>query len=105
MPPLTVQPIVENAIKHGALTRSDGTGRVTIKTEDTGDTIVITITDNGTGADLTDKQKEHYSIGIENAKKRLALQCGGTLKVELTSDGSTAMITIPTASKKAEVSV
>ena len=105
VPPLTVQPIVENAIKHGALTRSDGTGRVTVKTEDTGDTITITITDNGTGADLTDKQKEHYSIGIENAKKRLALQCGGTLKVELTSDGSTAMITIPTASKKAEVSV
>lgn len=105
VPPLTVQPIVENAIKHGALTRSDGTGRVTVKTEDTGDTIVITITDNGTGADLTDKQKEHYSVGIENTKKRLALQCGGTLNVDLTQEGSTAVITIPTVQKKAEVSV
>lgn len=105
VPPLTVQPIVENAIKHGALTRSDGTGRVTVKTEDTGDTITITITDNGTGADLTDKQKEHYSVGIKNTKKRLALQCGGTLKVDLTPEGSMAVITIPTVPKKAEVSV
>ena len=97
IPPLTVQPIAENAIKHGALTRRDGTGKVTIKTEDKGESIVITISDNGTGANLTDKQKEHRSVGIENAKKRLAVQCGGTLGVSIGENGCTAVITLPKA--------
>lgn len=105
VPPLTVQPIVENAIKYGALTRNDGTGMVTVKTEDADDKIIITITDNGTGADLTDKQKEHNSIGIENAKKRLSVQCGGTLDVSFTESGSKSVITLPKASKKTEAAV
>ena len=95
IPPLTVQPIAENAIKHGALTRRDGTGKVVIKTEDHGENIVITVSDNGTGAKLTDKQKEHRSVGIENAKKRLAVQCGGTLDVNIGENGCTAVITLP----------
>lgn len=95
IPPLTVQPIAENAIKHGALTRRDGTGKVTIKTEDNGESIVITVSDNGTGAKLTDKQKEHRSVGIGNAKKRLAVQCGGTLDVNIGDNGCTAVITLP----------
>lgn len=105
VPPLTVQTIVENAIKYGALTRNDGTGMVTVKTEDADDKIIITITDNGTGADLTDKQKEHNSIGIENAKKRLSVQCGGTLDVSFTESGSKSVITLPKASKKTEAAV
>ena len=105
VPPLTVQPIVENAIKYGALTRSDGTGRVTVKTEDAEDKIMITITDNGTGADLTDKQKEHNSIGIKNAKKRLSVQCGGLLEVSYTENGSRSVITLPKSSKETEAVV
>ncbi len=95
IPPLTVQPIAENAIKHGALTRRDGSGKVTIKTEDNGGNIVITVSDNGTGAKLTDKQKEHRSVGIGNARKRLAVQCGGTLDVNMGENGCTAVITLP----------
>ena len=105
VPPLTVQPIVENAIKYGALTRSDGTGRVTVKTEDADNEIIITITDNGTGADLTDKQKEHNSIGIKNAKKRLSVQCGGLLEVSYTENGSRSVITLPKSSKETEAVV
>ena len=99
IPPLTVQPIVENAIKHGALTRRDGSGVVKIKTEEKDGSIVITVTDNGTGTNavLTSKQKEHRSVGIENARKRLELQCRGTLDVEITDSGASAVITIPEA--------
>ncbi|MBR1383617.1 MAG: histidine kinase [Ruminococcus sp.] len=99
IPPLTVQPIVENAIKHGALTRRDGSGVVKIKTEEIDGNIVITVTDNGTGTNvaLTSKQKEHRSVGIENARKRLELQCGGTLEVNITGSGASAVITIPEA--------
>ncbi|MBR1384045.1 MAG: sensor histidine kinase, partial [Ruminococcus sp.] len=49
IPPLTIQPIVENAIKHGALTRRDGSGVVKIRTEEKDGNIIITVTDNGAG--------------------------------------------------------
>ena len=105
IPPLTVQPIVENAIKHGALTRHDGTGKVIVKTEESDDDVTITITDNGIGADLTDIQKEHYNVGIENARKRLEILCKGTLEISLSEDGCIAVIKLPKASKKAEASI
>ena len=95
IPPLTVQPLVENAIKHGALSRRDGKGYVKIRTERAGTNIVITVTDNGVGASLTDKQKEHQSVGIENVRKRLGLQFGGTLEVNLSDTGATSVITLP----------
>ena len=66
---------------------------------------MITITDNGTGADLTDKQKEHNSIGIKNAKKRLSVQCGGLLEVSYTENGSRSVITLPKSSKETEAVV
>ena len=97
IPPLTVQPLVENAIKHGALTRRDGSGVVKIKTEEHDGNIIITVTDNGAGtrAALTDKQKQHRSVGIENARQRLKLQCKGTLDVNISENGSKAVIIIP----------
>ena len=97
IPPLTIQPIVENAIKHGALTRRDGSGVVKIRTEEQDANIIITVTDNGAGknAALTEKQKEHRSVGIENARQRLAMQCGGTLEVEISDSGARAVIVIP----------
>ena len=95
LPPLTVQPVVENAIKHGALTRRDGTGFVKIKTEETETEIRITVSDNGIGAALTEKQKEHKSIGTENVRQRLALQCGGSLDINISENGAVSVIIIP----------
>ena len=95
IPPLTVQPIVENAIKHGALSRRDGTGFVKIKTEVADGNVTITVTDNGIGAALTSNQKEHHSVGLENVRKRLKIQCGGTLDVRLTENGATSVIQLP----------
>lgn len=97
IPPLTIQPIVENAIKHGALTKRDGSGIVKLKTEEQDGNIIITVTDNGAGknAALTEKQKQHRSVGIENARQRLELQCGGTLEVEISDSGARSVIIIP----------
>ncbi len=100
VPPLTVQPIVENAIKHGALTRKDGTGVVKIMTAEQDGEIVITVTDNGKGAALTTKQKEHQSVGLENTRQRLEIQCGGSLGVELSDSGSRAVIRLPRSAAK-----
>lgn len=95
VPPLTVQPIVENAIKHGALTRRDGTGKVVVRTEEKDGSVIITVTDNGIGAKLTEKQSRHRSVGIENVRRRLEVQCGGTFEMNFTGDGGTAVITLP----------
>ena len=95
VPPLTVQPIVENAIKYGALSRRDGSGMVKIVTEECGGMIVISVADNGTGASMTTAQKEHHSVGLENTRRRLEIQCGGTLELEITENGSAATIKLP----------
>ena len=101
IPPLTIQPIVENAIKYGALTRRDGTGYVRIRTEEIGEKIRITVTDNGIGASLTKKQKEHHSVGIQNVRQRLTLKCGGTLEQNITHhNGAVSVIEIPKITEK-----
>ena len=101
LPPLTVQPIVENAVKHGALTCPNGTGRVLLTTETLGDYVRITVLDNGTGTgDLTELQKKSRGIGIENTRKRLEVLCGGSLQITEGKDGTKAVILIP--AKEAE---
>lgn len=96
IPALTVQPIVENAIKHGALSRRDGAGKALLKTERIGQCIKITVSDNGNvSGNLTAQQKTHQSIGLKNVENRLAVQCGGTLNISLNPDGAKVTILIP----------
>ena len=102
LPALTVQPIVENAVKHGALTRRDGKGRVLLSTEALGDYIRITVSDNGLdNSGLTDAQRESRGgsapggIGIESTRKRLEAMCGGDLQISSDATGTRAVILIP----------
>lgn len=95
IPALTVQPMVENAVKHGALSRRDGTGRVRVTTRRIGRFISVTVTDNGVEVSMTDKQRDHQSIGIENARARLESQCGGSLTVKRTDSGTESVIILP----------
>ena len=96
LPALTVQPIVENAVKHGALTHRDGTGRVTLATEEAGEYIRIRVEDNGLIPDgLTDEQRERRGIGIESTRRRLAELCGGSLEYAVAENGTKVTILIP----------
>ena len=96
LPALTVQPIVENAVKHGALTHQDGKGRVLLSTEVLGDYIRITVSDNGlNNSGLTDSQKESRGIGIEATRKRLEAICSGSLQISSDATGTRAVILIP----------
>lgn len=95
IPSLSVQPIVENAIQHGALSRRDGTGTVTLSTEAVGEFIRIKVLDNGLGrTTLTEKQKDHMSVGLKNAESRIRAR-GGTLNFTLTEEGGRAVFVIP----------
>ena len=51
IPPLTIQPLVENAVTHGALARDDGLGWVRLSTEDRGRFVRVVVEDSGAGAD------------------------------------------------------
>jgi Putative regulator of cell autolysis len=96
IPPLCVQPIAENAVRHGTMKREEG-GTVTIRSEETKTAYVITITDDGIGFDenapRVDDGETH--VGIANVKSRLQMMTNGTLSIKSVRDkGTTVTITI-----------
>lgn len=96
IPTLTIQPIVENAIKYGIGKKENG-GTVWICTEKTKDGYQITVKDNGVGFDVNavlDDKRSH--IGIHNVKSRLKSMCGGVLQIEsVLGEGTEAIVRIP----------
>jgi two-component system sensor histidine kinase LytS len=92
LPPLTLQPLVENAIKHGILPQKEG-GYVRISASMDGDLVNITIFDNGVGIPhetiekLNDKNVKHIdSIGLNNVNQRLIGKFGPGFALEIKSE-------------------
>ena len=95
VPPLTVEPLVENAVKHG-VTKKRGGGIVTISTCKTDEGIQITIADTGVGFDpetYMEDGKQH--VGIRNVRDRLWNMVGGSLSITSSENGTVAVVTIP----------
>lgn len=101
LPPCTVQPLVENAVTHGAGMLPSG-GRILLRTREAADGYEITVTDNGKG--LSDPGQAdtaaHKSVGIQNTRDRLRLMVGGELDVSFSESGTTARIFVPKKSRK-----
>ena len=98
LPNLTLQPIVENAVRHGVRGNADGRGEVVIATRETPDRYEITVKDNGPGFDPEMQQKDQGSshVGIQNVRQRLAQMCGGELKIEsIPGAGTCVTIALP----------
>ena len=96
LPSLSLQPLVENAVRHGVSKKAGG-GKVTIRTTETGDAFMVTVCDDGVGFD-PDRipQSRHMPVGIENVRNRLWNMCGGTLAVRgIPGAGVSAVITLP----------
>ena len=99
LPALTLQPLVENAVKHGILAKEDG-GTVTIRTEEKDNEYIISVIDDGAGfsndsGELEENIIRRSHVGIENVKKRLFTMCKGKLQIINTSDfGTTVIISI-----------
>lgn len=101
LPPLSVQPYVENAIKHGVCKKVGG-GTVTIKSFDTDEFYVVQISDDGIGFDVG-AVKGKRGIGIKNAGYRLESLTGA--KIEINSvpmAGTDVNILIPKKRRSAE---
>ena len=96
LPVLTVQPIVENAVKHGT-SKKRGGGKVTISTHENEDSFVIEVSDTGCGFDPTKPKTDNKRhIGILNVRQRLSNMCGGILSIEsVVGKGTLATIKIP----------
>ena len=96
LPVLTVQPIVENAVKHGT-SKKRGGGKVMIATEDDGQNYVIKVSDTGCGFDPAEPKNDgKRHVGIENVRQRLANMCAGSLTIESkVGEGTLATIRIP----------
>ena len=94
---LSIQPLVENAVKHGVGMKDDG-GTMKISTRETDDAFEVIIEDDGVGfdttAERTDDGRSH--IGMENTKKRLKDMCGADVVITSTvGEGTTARVIIP----------
>ncbi len=96
IPSLCLQPVVENAVKHGVGKKLDG-GTVTIRTKEMSDSYEIIVADDGVGFDLSEKKDDGRShVGIENVNNRLREMVGGSLRVKSTpGQGTIALIHIP----------
>lgn len=96
LPPLTLQPIVENAVRYGVTQREEG-GTIKISSEETEEAFIICVEDDGVGFDThVYKRDERMHTGIENVKQRIEVQCRGTMIIKSTIDvGTRVVIEIP----------
>ena len=95
LPALTVQPLVENAVKHG-IDRYSADSLVQLITYEDEQSIYIGVTDNATAEQGDDTLfAESRGIGLNNARERLQMLCGGDISVTHSENGTSVLVTIP----------
>ena len=100
IPALTIQPIVENAIKHGLMKLEKG-GTIQVVSYETDTHYCVTVTDDGVGFNTSELLDERKHVGIRNIRGRLEAMVGGTLEIESTVGiGTKVSITIPKEERK-----
>jgi two-component system, LytTR family, sensor kinase len=115
LPPLLLQPIVENAVKHGIAPLRHG-GDVTVTARIHGSaprTLILTVNDTGAGATPRELERgREDGVGLSNIERRLARQygtaatlaitteagSGTTVEIRMPADLTFAAVTIPTRS-------
>ena len=105
IPAMTLQPLVENSIRHGLRKVRDREGVITIATEENDENWIVSVKDNGAGftpEDISKDEKEH--IGIANIRTRLGILCEGSLEIESSpGEGTSCRIIIPKKQKMQDV--
>ncbi|MEO7109344.1 MAG: histidine kinase [Polyangiaceae bacterium] len=95
LPRMLLQPLVENAVKHGALRRNDGAGQVTVRAtrEDDG-TLVCVVEDNGPG--IGEEEVRQGAFGLQSVRRRLELgDDNASLKLDSSAAGTKSIVRIP----------
>lgn len=102
IPTLTVEPLVENAVKHGiAPSAAGGTVRVEARCE--GGTLRIRVSDSGVGFQA--ESNGGAGVGLENVRRRLKLSYGADteLRIETGANGTSVEFDVPTHQLEAAV--
>ncbi len=101
IPPLTIQPIAENAIKHGINQRVNG-GTLKISTYEKENEIYILVEDDGVGFDINEQKNDGRShVGMDNIKTRLKETLNARVDFSSTIGvGTKVTIVIPKEDKK-----
>ena len=100
IPALTVQPIVENAIKHGLMKLQNG-GTIYVVSYETETDYCVSVVDDGVGFDTSLLLDEREHVGLRNIRERLKAMVGGTIDIESTINvGTKVVIKIPKESEK-----
>lgn len=96
VPSLSLQPLVENAIRHGINRRPEG-GRIEIRAFRRADTLVLEVADDGVGLPDDRMPDERSGIGLANIRERLRRWPGGGGELQLVpaSPGLVARICLP----------
>ncbi len=95
IPALTIQPLVENAIKHGLMKLQKG-GTTRVVSYETDTHYCVLVEDDGVGFDTDVLLDERKHVGIRNIRGRLKAMVNGTLEIESTEGvGTKVLITIP----------
>ena len=97
IPILSIQPLVENAVKHGVAAKQ-GLGRVRVQAEQLAAGLRVTVEDTGVGFDQSRKQPhEGTGLGLENVRRRLALCYGpaADLRIQSSDRGTVVSFLIP----------
>lgn len=93
IPPFTLQPLVENAVRHGILPKGE-TGTIFLETKQEDGWIVITVKDDGIGFSAA-KEEEKNSVGLRNVAYRLEHMAEGNLKIQSSKEGTCVEIRLP----------
>lgn len=100
IPALTVQPIVENAIKHGLMRLQSG-GTIRVVSFETETDYCVTVEDDGVGFDTNVLLDERKHVGLRNIRERLKTMVNGTLEIKsVVNVGTKVLIKIPKEANK-----
>ncbi|BDU18488.1 histidine kinase [Lysobacter auxotrophicus] len=96
LPPMVLQTLVENAIKHGLEPRTGG-GNVWIRARRVDDVVAVTVADDGEGFNT---KNSGTGIGLKNVRERLRLLYGASAALSVVANfpsGVAATISVPPA--------
>ncbi|MGZ3238636.1 MAG: sensor histidine kinase [Burkholderiaceae bacterium] len=98
IPPMLLQPLIENAIKHGIEPNVEG-GNITVVATQQADLLHLSVADTGLGLqDSTSSQTKGTNVGLANVRERLQALYGDRASLSLTANtptGALAQLTIP----------
>jgi sensor histidine kinase YesM len=95
IPALTIQPIVENAVKHGLMRLQEG-GTIRVISYETNTHYCVSVEDDGAGFDTKVLLDERKHVGLRNIRGRLKAMVNGALEIQSEiGKGTKVLITIP----------